>query len=151
MFERGYVDNNFEQCLVAVPLLLVSLSLRAGPGARMFIAIAALAGCYITQIHKWAHDEKPPTGVRLLQRARVIVDPRHHRGHHALPDSNYALCAGWMDRPFAWLGVLDVATAVVHLLSRPTPLTPRPNIAAAGPSSFFPRLPRRQRRGPQLI
>ena len=142
MFERGYVDSNFEQCFIALPFLLGALVVETTALLRMFVAVGAFAACYITQIHKWAHQAAPPWGARVLQRAHIIVDARYHRGHHELLDRNYALCAGWVDRPLAWLRVLAVVETVVYLLSGHTPINQGPNLAEAGKTTFSERLAR---------
>jgi sterol desaturase/sphingolipid hydroxylase (fatty acid hydroxylase superfamily) len=50
------------------------------------------------QFHKWAHQDAPPRIVRVLQRARIILSPEHHRVHHTAPfESSYAITNGWLN------------------------------------------------------
>ena len=140
MFERGYIDNNFAQCFIALPFLVAWFVLETTAGMCMFVAVGAFAACYITQIHKWAHQPAPPFGARLLQRVHLIVDSRHHEGHHTFLDRNYALCAGWVDHPVAWLRVLDIAQVIVYLVTGHTPINRGPNMATLGKTTFSRRL-----------
>jgi hypothetical protein len=48
--------------------------------------------------HKWAHQENPSPGVRLLQRTRLVLEPRHHQVHHTEPfQMHYCITNGWLN------------------------------------------------------
>src|SRR5262249_29770767 len=59
MFGRDYFEGSFENALAGVVLLLAVLPLSLPPWASVMFAVTALAGAYITQIHKWAHQPAP--------------------------------------------------------------------------------------------
>lgn len=70
----------------------------------VFVVQCLLCGTLFTsltsQIHKWAHMDAPPRAVALLQRARLVLVPEHHEGHHTAPFSrNYCITIGWMNGP----------------------------------------------------
>jgi ubiquitin-conjugating enzyme E2 variant len=62
---------------------------------------ATVFTAFTSQIHKWAHqDEEAPTFIQLLQRARLILEPKHHDIHHSAPYArNYCITVGWMNGP----------------------------------------------------
>ncbi len=62
-------------------------------------AMAVFVGM-TSQIHKWAHQERPSSPIRFLQRMHLILTPEHHAVHHAAPyDKNYCITMGWMNGP----------------------------------------------------
>lgn len=51
-----------------------------------------------SQIHKWAHEQRPPRFGRALQRSRFFLSPEHHARHHAgTHESHYCITTGWMN------------------------------------------------------
>lgn len=66
---------------------------------------ALLCGCSMSffvlmtsQIHKWAHSDKPPTVIGWLQRHNVILSGEHHEAHHTPPFTHhYCITAGWLN------------------------------------------------------
>lgn len=70
----------------------------------VFLAMCAVFGAlfiaFTSQIHKWAHQNRAPAPIHFLQRARIILSPRHHSMHHAAPyNRNYCITVGWMNGP----------------------------------------------------
>ena len=73
-------------CIIAVPVLAVSISLLwfyEDSSWLAFIilciALMSLATVLTNQFHKWAHQESPSRFVRLLQRTRLVLGPAHHQ------------------------------------------------------------------------
>jgi plasmanylethanolamine desaturase len=71
---------------------------------NVFIAQSLLCATFFTsftsQIHKWAHMEKPSRLVAFLQRTRLVLAPDHHAVHHSSPyNRNYCITMGWMNGP----------------------------------------------------
>lgn len=79
--------------------------------------------CFTSQIHQWAHMDSPPRLVQLLQRARLILEPKHHDVHHAAPYArNYCITVGWMNGPLRAIRFFEtlewVVTSVTGALPR---------------------------------
>jgi hypothetical protein len=100
---HDFVETNGNNCIVIVgPLALAFLLMPARPGlgffTAAFVAFLALFVVATNQFHKWAHTERPPRFARLLQRFGLILSPRHHQKHHAVPhDRHYCITVGWMN------------------------------------------------------
>ncbi len=78
---------------------------------------------FTSQIHKWAHQDKPPSLVALLQRARLILSPDHHAKHHSAPyNRNYCITVGWMNGPLRAIRFFETLertiTAITGVLPR---------------------------------
>lgn len=142
MFRRGYVDNNFEQCFLALPVPLVWWATAPGASASLFMAVAGFSACFITQVHKWAHVHRPPALVAGLQRARLLVDRGHHDRHHMDFTRNYGLLAGWFDAVADRLRVFEALEFVIYLLTGAVAVNSRLKVSprAAGSSRFGERL-----------
>lgn len=83
----------------------------------------AIFTCFTSQIHKWAHQDKAPYFVQLLQRARLILEPKHHDVHHTAPFArNYCITVGWMNGPLRTVRFFEtlewMITAVTGALPR---------------------------------
>jgi ubiquitin-conjugating enzyme E2 variant len=103
--EHGIVETVGNTCILGAPLLALFIALSSYGGtsaASAFALFAAAATVGVTvatnQFHKWAHQQSAPRPVRLLQRARIILSPEHHRTHHTAPfESSYAITNGWLN------------------------------------------------------
>jgi ubiquitin-conjugating enzyme E2 variant len=89
-----------------------------------------------SQIHKWAHTASPPRIVQLLQRARLVLAPEHHAGHHAAPyQKNYCITVGWMNGPLRRVRFFEtlewMITALTGALPREDDLGAETAIAVA--------------------
>jgi sterol desaturase/sphingolipid hydroxylase (fatty acid hydroxylase superfamily) len=102
--EHGIVETIDNTCILAAPLLTLfiviaaSCEMAAATAFAIYIAVLTVGVTVATnQSHKWAHQAKPARLVRMLQRARIIRSPEHHRSHHTAPfKSSYALLQGWL-------------------------------------------------------
>lgn len=105
--EHGVVETVGNTCILAAPLLTLLIAFTAYGetcAASAFAAFTAAVTLGVTvatnQFHKWAHQAAPPRFVRILQRARIILNPEHHRTHHTAPfKSSYAITNGWLKPP----------------------------------------------------
>lgn len=84
---------------------------------------ATLFTAFTSQIHKWAHMDRAPRLVALLQRARLVLAPDHHDVHHRAPYSrNYCITVGWMNGPLRAVRFFEtlewVITAVTGVVPR---------------------------------
>ena len=51
------------------------------------------------QVHKWAHESRPPAPIRLLQKLRVVLPPTRHEVHHRPPHLlHYCIAHGNLNR-----------------------------------------------------
>lgn len=103
--EHGIFETIGNTCILAAPLLMLFVVVMTSgetSAATAFAIFAAVVTVGITvatnQFHKWAHQQRPSRPVRLLQRARLILTPEHHRTHHTAPfESSYAITNGWLN------------------------------------------------------
>jgi hypothetical protein len=102
---HGLIETTGNVCILAVPLLSVSLYLMwlmPGSGLLAFsvvcLALMATATVATNQFHKWAHQERPSAFARWLQRKRLVLEPAHHKRHHTEPfNVNYCITNGWLN------------------------------------------------------
>lgn len=92
-------------CILAVPVLgfcLYLLWLLPESGwlafKTVYVALLAVATVLTNQFHKWAHQEKPSSLVRWMQRRRLVLEPAHHELHHTAPyNLHYCITNGWLN------------------------------------------------------
>ena len=93
--------------------------------AAVFVAFLALFVLATNQFHKWAHADNPPWLARPLQRMGLILSPRHHSIHHAVPhDTHYCITVGWMNPLLDKTGFFRICETIV---GRVLPGAVRPN------------------------
>lgn len=84
-----------------------------GFGHVFFGALLALAAVS-NQLHAWAHAPRVPRGVRVLQRAGLILSRRGHAPHHRIPHTTrYCIATGWSNR---WLDALGFWSGLERLV-----------------------------------
>ena len=117
--------------MVCGPLALAFLLMPEQESFRFFTATFVAFMCLFlvatNQFHKWAHAAHPPALSRPLQRWGLILSPRHHEIHHAVPhDKHYCITVGWMNpvlngirffRTAEWL-IARVRPAWLHIEER---------------------------------
>jgi ubiquitin-conjugating enzyme E2 variant len=101
---HDYVETNGTNALAGVALGCAGLALGSprgsfGDALAAVTFVAASAGiAWTSQVHKWAHEERPPVWVARLQRAGVLLRPGHHAVHHRAPHVRaYCITCGWLD------------------------------------------------------
>jgi ubiquitin-conjugating enzyme E2 variant len=112
---HDFIETNGNTCIALAPALAGVWWWATGrPGTPATVLVEALAVglafwlCVTNQIHKWAHLERPPAAVRLLQRCRLILEPRHHAAHHRPPfDRRFCITSGWLNPVVDRLGMFD--------------------------------------------
>lgn len=102
---HGFLERNHANIASVLPILAWVLCLSApgapGPGdvfAASFWAGFGIAVAFTNQIHAWAHAARAPKPVRWLQRAGLLLNPRHHARHHK-GGLAYCITGGWLDLP----------------------------------------------------
>jgi plasmanylethanolamine desaturase len=75
-----------------------------------------------SQIHKWAHTDKPPRVVQLLQSARLILAPEHHSVHHTAPyRRNYCITVGWLNGPLRAVRFFETLERIISAVTGAVP------------------------------
>jgi hypothetical protein len=144
---HDFIETNGNNSIATAPILVLAcfISTETGTGVFMlgFVLFTSLGVLATNQIHKWAHVERAPQMVTLLQRLRLILPGDHHRLHHAEPyQTHYCITTGWMN---PLLGAVDFhrrverAVGAITGRERRCPAPPEaPRVGAA-----------RRRRGPR--
>jgi ubiquitin-conjugating enzyme E2 variant len=88
----------------------------------MMLCFWAFFTSWTSQIHKWAHMDKAPRVIQLLQRARLILNPEHHAGHHTAPYvRNYCITVGWMNGPLRAVRFFETLERVIMAVTGAVP------------------------------
>ena len=93
---------------------------------RVFVCMSLLCATFFTaftsQIHKWAHQDKPSRVVALLQRARLVLSPDHHAKHHSAPfNRNYCITVGWMNGPLRAIRFFETLERTITVITGVVP------------------------------
>jgi len=127
IFARGFLDLNGDVAMLTLPVLagVALLPLESAVLQAIALLLTATAGFVLptNQIHQWAHQDMPPSAVRRLQAARLVLDRRAHAIHHADPaGGHYCITTGWCNRSLArW----KFHARCERLITRLTGLQPR--------------------------
>jgi plasmanylethanolamine desaturase len=88
---------------------------------QCLIAATIFTG-FTSQIHKWAHQNKPHRFIQLLQRARIILSPQHHALHHSAPyNRNYCITVGWMNGPLRSVRFFEMLERIITAVTGAVP------------------------------
>ena len=70
------------------------------------------------QVHKWAHQDRPPLIVRLLQRVGLLLTPEHHQRHHTGDHlSHYCITTGWLNPVMDRSRVFRISEVLIEAVS----------------------------------
>jgi ubiquitin-conjugating enzyme E2 variant len=122
---HDFVETNGSNMLAGGVLVAVGHWFAEAEGA--FAAVALLfAGLFMSitsQVHKWAHSERVPKLVGVLQRARLILTKAGHAVHHKAPfDRGYCITSGSLN---ATLHYIRFFRFLEWLISATTGVLPR--------------------------
>jgi plasmanylethanolamine desaturase len=98
MLRSPFVTTNGDAAMVACLVLGAALLIPVDSFgfAAVFVVATGAWGLPTSQIHKWAHDPRPPRVVRWLQGAGLILSPENHRRHHRTRlGPHYCITTGW--------------------------------------------------------
>ena len=104
MTKHDFIETNGNNCIISIPAMIL-IFFTIDPSFNylfffLFSSFTFLMGfIFITnQIHKWAHVEKPPKLIQILQNNSFILSPHHHSKHHAYPyDKYFCITTGWLN------------------------------------------------------
>jgi len=98
------IETNGDNCMLTVPALglLSFVKIRNESTTDLFIVsflVFLAAWVSLTnQIHKWAHQLKPPVLIAFLQDLKFILSRKNHQIHHHNPfDRYYCITTGWLN------------------------------------------------------
>lgn len=115
--EFGMLEQDGTSSFVLIPLLLAVIRFDTSFSSNLLaillhgVLIGLSAGMLLTNLfHKWAHAERVPSLVGLLQKYRIILSADAHQVHHRQHANAYCVTNGWFnvvaDR-FDWFGRLE--------------------------------------------
>jgi ubiquitin-conjugating enzyme E2 variant len=118
--------HNFMLSLLPAVVGLVVVRPASATLVDVFVGMALLAlvvfNACTSQIHKWAHQDKPARFVQLLQRAHLIISPEHHSLHHAAPHTrNYCITLGWMNGPLRAVRFFETLERIITAITGAVP------------------------------
>lgn len=114
---HDFIETNGNSCIVNLLVLIPTYYITVGAERdvwtqllSIFILMFTIMIVFTNQIHKWAHEDRPPRFIAWLQRYGIVLSPVNHQVHHTVPfDKNYCITTGWMNGItertgfFAWL------------------------------------------------
>ncbi len=103
---HDFIETNGNNAILLFPVLTAFVLLLSEQHATRthviglsFALSFSIAGFATNQVHKWAHADKVPGWVTLLQRSGLILSPAHHDVHHTAPyDTHYCITTGWLNK-----------------------------------------------------
>ena len=126
---HDFVETNGNNSLATLPLLGLTFLVPVEPGSAFGIIVTSfiVAVCGATfmtnQFHAWAHADRVPRFVSLLQRWHVILPPDHHDIHHRKPHlSHYCITTGWLN---SFLGAIGFFRGLERVITAVTGAQPR--------------------------
>ena len=91
-----------------------------------FMCDALLSAVFFTaitsQVHKWAHEDAPPSLISFLQRTGLLLGPTHHAVHHAAPyNRNYCITVGWLNAPLRAVRFFETLERLITMVTGALP------------------------------
>src|SRR4051812_43464707 len=104
---HDFVETNGNNCFISLPgIALCAFVAPVGPWSFFGLTTMLSTVTFVlltSQAHKWAHMDRPPAFIALLQRANLLLPPRHHDVHHTAPyNKYYCITVGWLNRPLQY-------------------------------------------------
>jgi TMEM189-like protein len=117
---HDFIETNGSNLLAGNVLVAVGYCTSAFTAASLLFA--GLFMSLTSQIHKWAHAERVPRVVRVLQATRIILAKRPHALHHAAPfDRAYCITSGCLNAPLEHLRFFRVLEWTIRALTGALP------------------------------
>jgi len=125
---HDFIETNGTNILSGIALGSVCLAVHDSGASKTdaFIAEAFVFGsiymALTSQIHKWAHMDRPPRAAAWLQRWRLILSPEHHAVHHVAPFlRSYCITTGWLNHPLATVRFFSILERAITLFTGALP------------------------------
>jgi ubiquitin-conjugating enzyme E2 variant len=113
---HDFVETNGSN-IFAGHVLVIAGHLAGTAFSAASLLFAAVFMSLTSQIHKWAHAERVPRVVLLLQRARLILSKPAHALHHAAPfDRAYCITSGWLNGPLRGMRVFQLLERAITMV-----------------------------------
>lgn len=103
---HDFIETNGNSAIALLLIIIIpTLSLWYSPLGAYFTPIVLVfplvfqfSVLMTNQFHKWAHMDKQPFFVHLLQKMKFILCPKHHSLHHHAPfERHYCITTGWLN------------------------------------------------------
>jgi ubiquitin-conjugating enzyme E2 variant len=123
---HDFVETNGTNAFLALIPISISYAMPWDPeNPSLFVWIFDIVGfglalftTFTSQAHKWAHTEKVPSYVHIMQKMRIVLSKEHHAVHHQPPHRHhYSITGGWVDR---WLERYSVFRRLEAAITRLT-------------------------------
>jgi ubiquitin-conjugating enzyme E2 variant len=118
--EFSFLEQDGSNYVLFVPIMTAVVLGSSAPYTGIPLAgtcalVGLACGAMGTNLfHKWAHAERVPPGVRLLQRWRIILPPRAHDVHHREYRGAYCVTSGWLNRPLDYTRFFERLTSLIR-------------------------------------
>jgi len=126
ILERGFVDLNGDVALLACPVLigaaLTPLGEDLSGALGVFLTAFGSFSLPTNQVHRWAHEARPPRFAVWLQSKGLILSREAHQKHHAAPHtSHYCIATGWCNEVLEALRFFPALETAITALFRTRP------------------------------
>jgi hypothetical protein len=125
---HDFIETNGSNCLAGLAVLGSAFFFGDVNASRTvaFATASMLSWAFFialtSQIHKWAHMDRPPRIVALLQHSRILLGPEHHSLHHQAPfERHYCITCGWLNQTLWWTGFFRVLERIVSMTTGALP------------------------------
>jgi hypothetical protein len=125
MTRHGFFETNGNNAMASLVVLVPAVIWTPTRPEMIAFLISWMTGILATnQIHKLAHQARPPAFVRWLQSWNLILSPSVHARHHVAPHTTYYnITTGWLN---FLIERLRVYPALEYVIIGVTGWKPRP-------------------------
>lgn len=118
--------HNFGLTVILTGSGLLGVHAETATMVGTFVGMCLLAATVFvsitSQVHKWAHMDRPPRVIKALQSARLLLSPDHHAAHHAAPyNRNYCITVGWLNGPLRAVRFFETLERVITAVTGAVP------------------------------
>ena len=121
---HDFVETNGSNVLAGGVLVVVGHFFAEAESAfaALSLLFAGLFTSMTSQVHKWAHAERVPRLVSILQRARLILSKDVHARHHMAPfDRAYCITSGWLNATLHYVRFFRVLERAISTVTGALP------------------------------
>ncbi|MBS3167523.1 hypothetical protein J4216_00155 [Candidatus Woesearchaeota archaeon] len=97
--KHSFTQINGNNAMIIIPFLFLAIFINNKDKVNFIISsliwIMSIFGLITNQIHKWAHMDKIPKTIKILQKVGIIISPKKHNIHHRdKHDKHYSITNG---------------------------------------------------------